>query len=364
MAIKQNIAVVVGLAIVAVAVVLALMKPIPADSLNATRFGSGSKSEASSAIVVQKNAPVVLRFLGDLAIAGHRENDGTTHPYVIADEIKLEAEVVNGVEYRWTVNDQPVLDSDKKEWSSKLERTFLFEKSGTHVFALQVRGAKTDLLSQPKEAKLDIETLRILSFEPSLVEDDDRVLVGEEYTVEVEMVDPLTADLDFYEYRYSINDVPVKHPDTDTEWSTENSLTYPFDKPGRYNFKVDVRRAGQKEVEGSMMLADTIIVGNALLLSFDSSPAKYAQLGKPVKLDAFPESVSGKDECRFGFKKIVDAEFEWIKEETGAEWGYGERKWTPREAGNYLLRVEIRETGSTQVDDYRELLFTVTEGDF
>jgi hypothetical protein len=364
MAIKQNVAVIVGLGIVIVAVVLALMKPVPAGSLNATRFGDGSSSGSAASIVVQKNAPIVLRFLGDLAIAGHRENDGTTFPYVIADEIKLEAEVVNGVEYRWTVNNQPILDSNKKEWSSKLERTFLFEKSGSHIFALQVRGAKDDLLSQPKEVKLDIETLRIQSFEPSLVEDDDRVLVGEEFTVEVEMVDPLTADLDFYEYRYSVNDVPIKHPDTDEEWSTENSLTYPFEKPGRYNMKVEVRRAGQTEVEASMALADTVIVGSALLLSFDTSPEKYSQLGKPVKLDAFPESVSGKDECRFGFKKVIDSEFEWIKEDNGAEWGYGERKWTPREAGNYLLRVEIRETGRTQVDDYRELLFTVTEGDF
>jgi len=365
MAIKQNIAVVLGLGVIAVAVVLAFMKPISNDSLNATRFGDGSKGiDPGNAVVVQKNAPIVLRFIGDLAIGGHKENDGTTYPYVIADEIKLEAEVVNGVEYRWTANGQPILDSDKKEWSSKLERTFLFEKSGTHVFALQVRGAKPDLLSQPKEANLEIDTLRIVSFEPSLVEDDDRVLIGEEFTVEVEMVDPLTADLDFYEYRYSVNDVPIKHPETDSEWSTENSLSYLFEKPGRYSMKVDVRRAGQKDVEASMALADTLVVGNALLLSFDSAPAKYVQLGKPVKLDAFPESVSGKDECRFGFKKVVDTEFEWIKEDNGAEWGYGERKWTPREAGNYLLRVEIRETGKAQVDDYRELLFTVVEGDF
>lgn len=361
---KQIFSIVLGVGVIALAVALALLKKPAGETVQSERFGSKTTGEKEPGIVVQKNAPIVLKFLRDLEIGGHRENDGTTYPYVIADEIKLEAEVINGVEYRWTVNGQPVLDAKKQEWSSTLERTFLFEKAGPHTFALQVRGAKEDLLSQPKEITLPIETLRIESFEPSLVEDDDRVLVGEEYTVEVSMVDPLTADLEFYEYRYSINEIPVKHPDTDTEWSNESSLSYAFDKPGRYTFKVDVRRTGQKEVEATSTMAESITVGNAVLLSFDSSPEKYAPLGKPVLLDVFPESVGGEEEVRFGFKKVVEPDFHWIPDEKGVIWAYAERKWTPLEPGNYLLRAEIREKGKEQVDDYRELLFTITEGEF
>jgi hypothetical protein len=36
----------------------------------------------------------------------------------------------------------------------------------------------------------------------------------------------------------------------------------------------------------------------------------------------------------------------------------------PTEPGTYLVRVEIREIGKEAADDFRELYFTVTDGNF
>lgn len=99
-------------------------------------------------------------------------------------------------------------------------------------------------------------------------------------------------------------------------------------------------------------------------MSFDAYPDKCAALGTTVGLDAFPQSVFGKSECRFGVKKVEAADFAWIAEQDGAIWGEADRDWLPTEPGNYILRVEIREPGKEQAEDSREILYTVTIGEF
>jgi hypothetical protein len=178
------------------------------------------------------------------------------------------------------------------------------------------------------------------------------------------MAEPIAADLDFYKFRYSVNDVPQKHPEDEQEWTSETDFTYKFPTPGQYSFKVEVRRATEKAAEKVAVLAEIITVADAVLLSFDAYPEKVAALGATVNLDVFPESLFGMSECRFGVKKMGAADFEWVLEEDGASWGAAERDWLPKEPGNYIVRAEVREAGKEEADDFREMLYTVMAGEF
>jgi hypothetical protein len=353
-----------GALLIAGAVVLALKAERPAErvGLGANGFESGNTAAAGTPDVVARNCPVVLRFVGDLADGGSKRNDGETVPFVIGELLTLEAEALNAVEYRWTANGE-VLKEKGQEWSVRKDREYEVKTAGDLRFSVQVRAADS-AVSQPKETLLKIKALCIESFEKHITQDEDHCLTGDEFTVEVSLAEPATADLDFYLLRYLVNDVPVPHPDDGKEWTTERDFTYTFPEPGQYSFKVEVRRATEKAAEDSRTLAETITVADAVLLTFDAFPEKFAALGTSVALDVFPESIFGKSECRFGVKKVQAADFEWIADDDGTIWGAAERTWLPSEPGNYLLRAEVREAGKERPDDYREFMFTVTDGDF
>jgi hypothetical protein len=361
---KSNIwAWVLGVGLIGAAVAIAMSRPKRQESLEATQFRiPGSDNGASGRAIEPKNGPMVVAFLGDLAVGGTKLNDEIV-PFVIGERLTLDADAVNAVEYRWAINGVVIKDKED-EWSKRKDREYEVADVGELRFTVQVRGADKALISHPKEAILKTEAVHIISFEKALVQEDDRCLTGEDYTVEVSLAEPITADLEFYELRYLVNDVPVKHPDDNKEWTTERDFTYTFPTPGQYSFKVEVRRAGQKQAEARAELAETIVVADAILLSFDAYPEKYAPLGTSIALDSFPQSIFGSTECRFGVKKVVAADFEWVTDEDGTAWGTAERKWLPTEPGNYILRSEIREVGKDQAEDSRELLYTVTEGNF
>lgn len=354
-----------GVVVIAGAIVLALRRERPGAGFRTAAFDAGQPGGGTSAPdVVSRNDPVVVGFAGDLALGGTPRNDGTKVPFVIADILSLDAEALNATEYRWTVNGA-VLKEKGQEWSVRKDREYEVQQAGAHRFSVQVRGADPSVVSQPKEIVVVTKALYVESFEKHITQqDEDRCLTGDDVTVEVTMAEPLAADLDFYLFRYFVNDVPVPHPDDGKEWTTERDFTYTFDKPGQYSFKVEVRRATEKHAEDSRILAETVTAADAVLLSFDAAPEKYASLGSTVALDVFPESIFGKSECRFGVKKVEAADFEWIPDEDGTIWGAAERSWVPSEPGNYLLRAEVRDSGKEQPDDYRELLYSVTIGDF
>lgn len=366
---KSNIwAWLLGVALIAAAVGIALARKKGPEGLQGTQFQSGKQDGQGTGkqlklAIEPRNGPMVIGFVGDLAIGGTKMNDETIVPFVIGDRLTLQAEAVNAVEYRWAVNGTVLKDKDD-EWSRRKDREYEVADAGEMRFSVQVRGAETSVISSPKEAVLKTECVHIISFEKSIVLEDDRSLTGEDYTVEVSLAEPIAADLDFYELRYLVNDVPVKHPDDNKEWTTERDFTYTFPAPGQYSFKVEVRRAGQKQAEAHAELAETIVVADAILLTFDAYPEKYAPLGTTIALDTFPQSIFGSTECRFGVKKVVAADFEWITQEDGTLWGTSERNWLPTEPGNYIIRSEIREVGKDQAEDARELLYTVVEGNF
>jgi hypothetical protein len=351
-------------AIIAASVIMAFRIQRPKEGLGATNFEVAPKTGAQDTPIVPRNWPVVVRFLGDLAEGGTKQNDGRLIPFVIADRLSLEAEATNAVEYRWTVNGEVLKDEKGLEWSRQKDRLYDVTTAGELTFSVQVRGADPAVTSHPKEVTLKTEPLFIESFEKALTQEDDRALTGEDYTVEVSMAEPLTADLDFYQFRYFVNDVPQKHPDDGKLWTTNSEFTYTFPKPGHYTFKVEVRRATEKQKEDERALAETVVVADAVLLSFDAYPDKIATLGRTVDLDVFPESVFGKSECRFGVKKVEEADFHWLPDDDGTIWGTAERAWLPTEPGNYLVRAEVRDAGKQQADDAREILYTITIGEF
>jgi hypothetical protein len=357
----------IAILIVGVGIAFALMRGQNQEDTSA--FTGPGGSEITTKEVVAKNSPVVVNFVGDLANGGNINSEGKVTPFVIGDELKLDAEARNATEYRWSINGK-VLKVGNDEWSKQKDRDYTIETAGVHSFEVQVRGADPRIVSQAKEKSLKTEAVIIEEFHPSIIENDDHVLTGYDYSMEVDMYEPIAADPGFYKFRYFVNDQPVRHPDDeededgDGDWCTENDFHYVFAAPGHYTFKVEVRRAESNAVEAQAVLAQTITVADAVLLSFDASPEKYAPLGTSVDLDAFNQSLYGKSEVRFGYKKIAEADFEWITEADGSIWGDSQRTWVPKEPANYLLRAEVREAGKEGAADFREMQFTVTEGDF
>ena len=328
--------------------------------------GNNSFDHAQLPAIVPNNVPVVTAFVGDLQVKGNPQVDGTLEPFVVGESLKLQVEALNAVEYRWTLNGEVLKEKDQ-EWSTHGERFYDVTKTGPHIFTVQVRGANQALVSLEKRAELNILPLKIIRLTKAIVHDDDEhFITGETINLEVEMASNMKADLDFYQYRYFVNDVPIKHPDEDAEWSTNDSLTYTFSTPGAYSFRVEARRATEQKAEDSVELPETVVAADAVLLSFDSNPGneKGVPVGAQVYFSAFPTSRYGKSECRIGVKAINALDFNWIAEETGATWGDPYRTWLPLEPGTYLVRCEIREIGKDVADDSREMVFTVVDGNF
>jgi hypothetical protein len=327
--------------------------------------GQDSPLDGSSAIV-PKNAPVVLGFIGDLHNQGNPQDDGIIEPFVVGETLKLEVEALNAIEYRWLADGQ-VLKEKEQEWSPRPDRFFEVFKPGPVTFTVQVRGAESSLVSLPKTTTLTFPPLKIMKLAKSIIHDDDEhFLTGDTIFLEAQMASALGADPDYYRFRYFVNDSPIKHPDDDEEWSSNDVLPYVFATPGNYSFKVEARRTTEKQPEDTFELAETVVVADAVLASFDSRPdnEKGASIGTPVEFSSFPNSRAGKSECRFGIKKINVANYVWLTEENGAVWGDCSRTWVPTEPGTYLVRCEIRETGKEVADDFREMYFTVTDGNF
>ena len=189
------------------------------------------------------------------------------------ETLHLEAEAHNAVEFRWTCNGE-VLKDHGQEWTKLPGRFYDTTNPGTYLFAVKVRGADPKLESQEKSAELNLPPLKIMSFEKSIIHDDDeRFVTGDEIYINViYMSTGVGIDLDAYQYRYFVNDSPVKHPDDDLEWTCEDSVHYVFPAPGNYTFKVEARRVNEKQAEGSAELPETVIAADAVLLSFDSFP--------------------------------------------------------------------------------------------
>ncbi|HLX63574.1 MAG TPA: hypothetical protein VKX17_20055 [Planctomycetota bacterium] len=316
--------------------------------------------------VVPKNMPVVTGFIGDLLTRGFRQSDGTVEPFVVGDSIKLEAEALNAVEYCWKLNGE-VIKEKGQDWSTVPDRTIDLTKPGKYDFVLQVRGASPDQLSQPKPTGLTILPLKILKLSKWIIHDDDEhFLTGDTMYLQTDMVIPLAYDPDFYQFRYFVNDTPIKNADDGEEWTSSDTLDYVFRTPGTYSFKVEARRSTEKQAEEMMELPETVVAADAVLLSFDSFPGndKGAAVGSQVDFNSFPYSRGGKSECRFGVKKINVANYAWLADPSGAIWGEANRTWVPTEAGTYLVRCEIREVGKEAADDFREMYFTVTDDNF
>lgn len=354
-----------GLAIVLAAALFALLKDGPVKD-NPFRNGIAI---GDSIGIKPKNDPIVSGFLGDLLMRGNKQDDGTLEPFVVGESLKLEVEAHNAVEYRWEVNGVVLKEKDQ-EWTLRAERDYEVWKPGRYNFVVQVRGADKGV-SLPKSTELDILPLKIMTFEKNILHpDDERFLTGTEIVLDVSMAQSMGADPDFYEFRYFVNDELIKNPDNEpdenTEWTHNSQLMYTFPTPGSYTFKVEARRTGEKMPEDRQELSETIICGDAVLLSFDSVPdnEKGANLGSQVWLSSFPVSREGKSECRFGVKKINVADYSWLPEDTGALWGDSGRTWVPTEAGTYLVRCEVRELGKETVDDFREMYFTIVDGNF
>jgi hypothetical protein len=336
------------------------------DPVEGDNSGTNPFDHAQLPTIVPNNLPVVTAFLGDLHVKGNPQSDGTLEPFVVGESLKLEVDALNAVEYRWTLNGEVLKEKDQ-EWSKRVDRFYDVVKPGPHVFTVQVRGANQALVSQEKKAELNILPLKIMRLTKAIVHDDDEhFITGETITLEVEMASSMRADLDFYQYRYFVNDMPVKHPDEDAEWSSNDTFTYTFATPGTYTFKVEARRSDEKKAEDSIELPETVVAADAVLLSFDSNPGneKGVPVGAQVYFSAFPTSRYGKSECRIGVKAINALDFTWIAEETGATWGDPYRTWLPVEPGTYLVRCEIREIGKEAADDAREMVYTVVDGNF
>jgi hypothetical protein len=173
-----------GVLLVAGAVLMAFRaKVAKKDELGARRFVTGP--DAPRRIVPdleENNNPVVIGFVGDLAVRGTKRNDGGLIPFVIGDVLTLDAEALNAIEYRWTVNGE-LLKEKGQEWSVRKDREYEVTTAGELRFSVEVRGSDSSAVSQPKETSLRTEPLFIESFEKSLIHDEDRCLTGEEFTV-------------------------------------------------------------------------------------------------------------------------------------------------------------------------------------
>jgi hypothetical protein len=308
--------------------------------------------------------PSLLGFRGDLAIGGSTVIRDQITPFVVGSCLTLDVDWRNAVAFRWTCNGQVVLDKNGEEWGPRPQREYEVKDHGKLSFTVQARGDDVALVSTVLQREIDVEPLYIVEFSPHITDagDERRVLTGDDYTVQVDMFEP-QGDVE-YLFRYFINNRPIKHPEDGKEWTPEESLTYAFPVPGTYAFRVEVRRADQEKAEASASLP-SIVVADAVLLSFDATPENTGQVGGEVYLDAFDFSLYGDTRCRFGFMLLKEgAAFEWIPDGDGNIWGESSRSWRPTEPGNYKLRVEIRDTNGDEPDDFREISsYVVTSGD-
>lgn len=325
--------------------------------------GGGDGNGVGLGVRSATTGPLLLGFKGDLAKGCMEESEEGVTPFVVGSILGLDVEWRNATRFRWTCNGKVVPDKDGEEWGPRAERWFEVKKPGEMTFTVQARGENPRKLSGILKRTIKTESLHITSFSPSIYDEgEDRVLTGDDYTVEVETAEP-DDDVE-YLYRYFINNRPIKHPEDGKEWTTEDSLTYAFPVPGKYTFKVEVRRKGAKVPEATATLSP-IVVADAIIENFDATPENTAPAGSEVLLDTFIMSLNGDVECRFGVMPLQEGtKYEWILTENGNEWGGESRMWRPTVPGNYRIRVELRDNNGDGPDDVREIpSFIVTAGE-
>lgn len=314
-------------------------------------------------VELDNGKPRLRAFTKDLLAGGQPDGLGDNLPFVVGDELELDADGRNVDEYRWSCNGKVVLDGGK-EWSSASLRPFPLDKPGTYRFTVEARDSKSGEAAEPIEKTLEVPGLQLTAFAPEFNEDAEHVVTGTELGFQADAVTPLR--LVEYRYRLLVNGSPVKQEGE--EWTGSDWFLFTCAKPGKYRFRLQARRANVDQVESELDWpagpGKELIVADAVIEDFSHSGTEHCAVNSAVTLDASVESKNDEEvEVRFGFHGMQqDDPVEWIAGDDGKVWGTPQRRWVPLRAGNFHLRAEVRIKGREAADDFREILILISEG--
>lgn len=366
LAARDGVLLLAAAAIVGTGVWLGLRKP--GDSGPGGTSGLGSEAFRQPAILTggaesDDGKPRLRGFTKDLLAGGQIDALGENMPFVVGDELELDADGRNVDEYRWSCNGKVVPDGGR-EWSAASLRPFPLDAPGTYRFTVEARDSKSGESAEPLEKSLYVPGLKLVSFAPEFNEEADHVVTGTELGFQAHTVTPLR--LVEYRYRLLVNGTPVVQEGQ--EWTDSDWFGYTCAKPGRYRFKLQARRAAadqaESELEWPAVLSKELLVADAVVEDFSHSGSEHCAVNSAVALDATVESKDDEDvEVRFGFRGMQqDDPVEWIAGDDGKVWGSAQRRWVPLRAGNFHLRAEVRIKGREIADDFREILILISEG--
>lgn len=366
LAARDGVVLLAAAAIVGAGVWLGLRKPGAAGT--GGEPGLGSEAFRQPALLTggaesDGGKPRLRGFTKDLLAGGQTDALGENLPFVVGDELELDAEGRNVDEYRWSCNGK-VLPDGGQEWSSASLRPFPLDAPGTYRFVVEARDSKSGQAAEPLEKSLDVPGVKLVSFAPEFNEDAEHVVTGTELGFQADAVTPLR--LVEYRYRLLVNGTAIQQDGE--EWTDSDWFGYTCAKPGRYRFKLQARRAStgqvESELEWPLGLGKELIVADAVLEDFAHSGSEHCTVNSAVTLDATVESKNDEEvEVRFGFRSMQqDDPVEWIAGDDGKVWGSAQRRWVPLRAGNFHLRAEVRIKGREVADDFREILILISEG--